>query len=43
MLAFLGLTNLWRENFKRATLITALVCVSLLFPLSSVYAQEVEY
>ena len=41
MLAFLGLTNLWRANFKRATLITALVCVTLLFPLSSVYAQEV--
>ena len=41
ILAFLGLTNLGRAIFKRATLITALVCISLFFSPSPVSAQEV--
>ena len=41
ILAFLGLTNLGRATFKRATLITALVCISLLFSPSPISAQEV--
>ncbi len=41
ILAFFGLTNLGRAIFKRATLITTLVCISLFFSPSLVSAQEV--
>ncbi len=41
ILAFLGLTNLLRAIFKRATLVTALMCITMFFPQSLVNAQEV--
>ena len=41
ILAFLGLTNLGRAIFKRATLVTALMCITMFFPQSLVNAQEV--
>jgi hypothetical protein len=40
ILAFLGLTNLGWATFKRSTLITALVCISLFFSPSLVSAQD---
>ncbi len=41
ILAFFGLTNLGWAIFKRSTLITALVSITLFFPQSLVNAQEV--
>ena len=41
ILAFLGLTNLGWAIFKRATLVTALMCITMFFPQSLVNAQEV--
>ncbi len=41
ILAILGLTNLGWATFKRATLVTALVSITLFFPQSLVNAQEV--